>query len=175
MRPSAVLLVVGLLLALPTFAVAGAGPAPAPTLDIGTQPAPSSGNGTLVLQVTPATASVTVNGSSISLGPSGNATLSLAPGPYYVVVTAPGDREFEGNVTVVDGTPAYLTVTLPPTPGPAGSPGLSLGNFPVAVTATVVGVAAIVVLGVLLLRTPPSRPERAASPPTPPGPDEGPE
>jgi hypothetical protein len=175
MRPCFALVAVGLLLLVP----AAAGPSALATeisdAGVRTLSEPSSPEGYLVLQVTPTTAAVTVNGSAVTLTHTGEANLSLAPGGYPVVVTAPGDLAFEGNVTVLSSQSSYLTVTLPPTPSPSGGSGLNLGAFPVPVTATVLGVAAIVVLGVFLLRTPRKTPP-ASPPPTPePARDEGPE
>jgi len=137
----------------------------------------SGGNGTLALQVTPAIAQVMVNGSSIHLSGTGAASLNLSAGSYPVAATAQGYREFEGNVTVLGGQVAYLTIQLVPNPPPLAGSSFSWGSFPVAVTATIVGILAIVVLGVLLWRVPRLRgpaPSPSVAPPEP-AREEGPE
>ncbi|MCI4327384.1 MAG: PEGA domain-containing protein [Thermoplasmata archaeon] len=157
------------------------GPPPAtaslPYPAVGTGVPSSGGNGTLALAVTPATAEVMVNGSAIHLSGTGAASLNLSAGSYPVAVTAQGYKEFEGNVTVLGGQVAYLTIQLVPNPPPPAGSSLSLGSFPVAVTATVVGILAIVVLGVLLWRVPRLRGPAPSAPvaPAEPSREEGPE
>jgi hypothetical protein len=173
MRPSLALLVVGILvvglvLTGPSGLARAAGEFPGGRL---AATGPSDGN--LVLQVTPATASVTLNGTPVSLDAAGAASVSLPPGEYSISVTAPGDLGFLGNFTVTSGQSSYLTVHLTAAPSPSGGSTLSLDSFPVAVTATVVGVAVIAVLGIVLLRSPRRKDE--APPPPETRRDEGPE
>jgi hypothetical protein len=167
----AALLLVATSLGVPSALAAPGAPA------VGTGEPPSGGNGTLALQVSPVTADVTVNGSAVRLGANGDASLNLTAGSYPVVATADGYKAFEGNVTVLGGQVAYLTIQLIRTPAASTGSSLSLGSFPVAVTATVIGILAIVSLGILLLRAPRPRAPEPPAPGTPAEPtrDEGPE
>lgn len=134
-------------------------------------------NGTLSLSVTPTTAAVRVNGSAVALDGSGSATVSLAPGTYLVSAAASRDESFQGNVTIVAGQTAYLTVHL------VASPGTSSGRLipyvlPLSVLATIVGAVVIAALAVLLLRPGRRATSKQAPPPVaaprPPEQDEGP-
>ena len=134
-------------------------------------------NGTLSLTVTPSSANLKLNGSPVPLPASGIATLSLAPGTYPVTATAPGHVPFEGNVTILTGQTAYLTIQLVGTPGDSGSGSITHG-IPLTVLATVAGAVVLVGLAVLLLRpgrsrTPNGEPDPSVRPPSPEQ-DEGP-
>jgi hypothetical protein len=163
-------LLLALVLALPTATAVSLTPA--------TTPPPGSGgstNGTLILDVTPATATVLVNGSAVPIGNAGTATVPLPPGTYAVTVTASGYAAFTGNVTVATAQTAYLTVHLVSNPPPSGGSGLKLSSFTVVVTATIVGAVAVVVLGIFLWRRPRTSPDGAGTATADSPADEGPE
>jgi len=85
-------------------------------------PAPGP-DGTLSLTVTPATATVWVNGAMVTLS-SGTYSASLAPGTYPIIATASGYYTYFNNVTVTSSTTTPMTVALNPTtpaPGPDGT------------------------------------------------------
>jgi hypothetical protein len=117
----------------------------------GTPPGSGSGNGSLVVSVTPGSATVKVNGTSVALGSSGSATLSLAPGSYDVVATAHGDSAFDGNVTVQAGQTSYLTIQLTAAPSSSGPTSITK-VVPLSVLATIAGAVVIVVLAFVILR-----------------------
>ncbi|MCI4317193.1 MAG: PEGA domain-containing protein [Thermoplasmata archaeon] len=141
-----------------------------------------SGNATLDLRVTPATASVAVNGTTVALAANGSAELHLAPGTYGVAAAAPGHRTFVGNVTLRAGQIVYLTVPLPANPTtPATSSGPSSSLW-LAIALTIAGAVAVVALLLYVRRSPAGRVGEDGTPSDPPvvtpdaaRPDEGPE
>jgi PEGA domain-containing protein len=148
------LLVVGLLIAS-----ASAGPpsgsrgSPSgPDVDVSQTLPP--GNATLDLRVTPASASVTINGSTIPLAVNGSTSLHLEPGVYFVNVAASGYRTFTGNVTLGSVEVKFLQVTLPVQPAASGGIGTPSTSFLVAILATAVGAVALIGLYLFLRRSP---------------------
>ena len=146
----------------------------------GTPPgAGSSGNGTLTLSVTPATAAVTVNGTAVHAGTTGFANVSLASGQYVVRATAAGDQEFQGNVTILTGQVAYLTIHLVPTAG-AGAKSPFWSGYVLPIAITVLAVLGLFGLALYIRRQnrrpepPPSAPARPSTPESVPA-EDGPE
>jgi hypothetical protein len=144
------------------------GPSPATGIRSAALP---TGNATLELRVSPTTASIVVNGTPVALAANGSAEIRLEPGTYGVSASASGFRSFAGNVTVASREVQFLTVKLPVQPASGGGIGTPPTSFLVAITATALGVAAIVVLYVFLRRTPsttasPASPRPEGGPPS---------
>ncbi|MCI4325740.1 MAG: hypothetical protein L3K00_07695 [Thermoplasmata archaeon] len=181
MRRSALLLVVGLLLA--TVVLAAPSLATGPTARFGPDAASlPTGNATLELHVSPVSALVAVNGTPVALGGDGSATLHVAPGTYIVTASDAGYSAFSGNVTVGPGASRYLTVHLPSQAASSGGSGGPSTSFLLAIGATIAGAIAIVALVLYVRRTPSSDGGTSAdaTPVDPvavgaPKPDEGPE
>ena len=104
-----------------TFTAAASGFTSSPTNYTLTVPATSSygltfvfsaSPGTLVLQVSPADAAVTVDGSTVVLSSGGNATSSAAAGVASVESLATGYRPYFDNVTVTSDATTYLNITM---------------------------------------------------------------
>ncbi|MCI4344356.1 MAG: fibronectin type III domain-containing protein [Thermoplasmata archaeon] len=73
-------------------------------------------DGSLQLAVSPIGATVTVNRSSVALGPDGRANVTVRPGRYAVEVSAPGYISQNFSVGVGPGQSVPLVVTLLPAP-----------------------------------------------------------
>ena len=119
-------------------------------------------NGTLVLQVTPAGATVTVNNQSVALAANGTVTVPMAPGVYSVEVTDGGYLPYFNNVSVTSAQVTSVTVSLTsiPTAGVSPAAWAAIG---------LLAVLAVVLLGIALVyrsrgrRPPPPKPLEPAA------------
>lgn len=123
---------------------------------------------TLTGTVSPATATVTVNGSSVPVV-NGAFSESMLAATYTVVVTAAGYQENTTSVTLSPGNTSKVAIALQPVSS-SGSTGASLGGLSTTelglLVAGVVVALAIVAAGALMLRR--GRSPRRAPPESPP-------
>jgi hypothetical protein len=113
-------------------------------------------------QVSPPNASLLIDGQSVSPILAGAFNVSLTPGEYTVVGTAPGYVRYSHEVNVTAGRTLSLNIALNRSSTPSNTPGSSFPWLPVlallVVIAVVAGVAAV-----LVRRR--SRPPKASAPP----------
>ncbi len=101
--------------------------------------APSAG--TLTGTVTPTTATVLVDGSTVALS-SGSFSMSLAPGVHSIVAMSSGYYSYYNNVTVTSASTTTVSIALnpvTPAPGPDGT--ISLAVSTSGASATIDGTA----------------------------------
>ena len=101
-------------------------------------------NGTLALQVTPAGATLTVNGHAVTLAANGTATVPMAPGVYALEVTDSGYVPYFNNVSVTSAqsTSVVVSLTSIPTAGVSSAAWAAIGLL--AALAVVLGAIALI-------------------------------
>jgi thermopsin len=118
---------------------------------------PALPNGTLDGTVSPATASVTVNGESVSVGSYGSFTVQLAPGDYTIVATDAGYDTGTSVATVTsDHTTSAPPIVLTAVSGStnttaAGSSNSGIGSLGWGIIAGLVVVVVILLVVTLIL------------------------
>jgi len=99
----------------------------------------SATSGTLAGSVTPATASVAVDGTAVTVT-SGSFSVPASAGTHAIVASATGYYTYYNNVSVSGGTTTTVTIALHPVTPPAGPDGtLSLAVTPGSATVLVDG------------------------------------
>jgi thermopsin len=143
--------------------------------------APPATTGTLSATVTPANATLTVDGAAVT-GSGGTFSVPLAPGVHAVVATVPGYYTYYTNVSVSLGVTTSLTISMTPVPSSSSSSSNSGISSMAWLLIAVVAVLAVVFLATTLYfmgrsRKPPAMapyqspaPASAAAGPTPPPP-----
>jgi hypothetical protein len=103
-------------------------------------------DGSLQLAVSPAGATVSINGSAVALGPDGRANVTLRPGRFEVDVSAAGFAPQNFSVGIAPGQAVPLVVALvalahAPTGGGGGLPSWTLDAGLAALAVAVIGAA----------------------------------
>jgi hypothetical protein len=112
--------------------------------------------GRLAGDVSPGTATLTVNGTTITLE-NGTYSVDLPPATYTVVVTSSGYLNYTALVVVSPGSQSYLNVSLTPVPAPP----LVHTSQPTAFPSLLVGGLALAALAAIALAIALSRRRRA--------------
>jgi len=94
--------------------------------------------------VSPAGATLTINGITVQVSTSGDFNVSVANGTNYIVASETSYQTYHHNVTLNSGRTNNVTINLKPVSNPSPTPGIAIYAF--------IGIVAIVaVAGIILV------------------------